>query len=104
MRAVAACFGSVGVLLAMIDPGRGCEPGTQVALWQISLTHVVRRGADRFCRSTVPRVTLAAGYSLLELECAGLTLEKGRELGIPIQADRGHLPMREKPTSLTGAG
>src|SRR5439155_4394206 len=23
------------VLLAMIDPGRGCEPGTQAALWQI---------------------------------------------------------------------
>jgi hypothetical protein len=23
------------VLLAMIDPGRGCEPGIQAALWQI---------------------------------------------------------------------
>jgi ribosomal protein L13E len=32
--------------------------------------------------------TLAAGYSLLELERAGLTLEKGRELGIPIDTER----------------
>ncbi len=34
------------------------------------------------------RPTLAAGYSLLELERAGLTLEKGRELGIPIDTER----------------
>jgi ribosomal protein L13E len=32
--------------------------------------------------------TLAAGYSLLELERAGLTLEKGRQLGIPIDTER----------------
>ena len=32
--------------------------------------------------------TLAAGYSLLELERAGLTLEQGRELGIPIDTKR----------------
>ena len=32
--------------------------------------------------------TLAAGYSLLELERAGLTLEEGRELGIPIDTER----------------
>jgi ribosomal protein L13E len=32
--------------------------------------------------------TLAAGYSLLKLERAGLTLEKGRELGIPIDTER----------------
>lgn len=34
------------------------------------------------------RATLAAGYSLLELERAGLTLEQGRELGIPIDTER----------------
>jgi len=33
-------------------------------------------------------VTRAAGYSLLELERAGLTLEKGRKLGIPIDTER----------------
>jgi ribosomal protein L13E len=33
-------------------------------------------------------MTLAAGYSLLELERAGLTLEKGRELDIPIDTER----------------
>jgi ribosomal protein L13E len=33
-------------------------------------------------------VTLAAGYSLLELERAGLSLEKARELGIPIDTER----------------
>jgi hypothetical protein len=32
MRAVAACFGSVAVLLAMIDLGGGCEPGMQAAM------------------------------------------------------------------------
>lgn len=32
--------------------------------------------------------TLAVGYSLLELERAGLPLEKARELGIPIDAAR----------------
>ena len=32
--------------------------------------------------------TLAVGYSLLELERAGLTLEKGRQLGIPIDTER----------------
>ena len=32
--------------------------------------------------------TLAAGYSLLELERAGLTLDTGRELGIPIDRER----------------
>ena len=32
--------------------------------------------------------TLAAGYSLLELERAGLTLEKARELHIPIDTER----------------
>ena len=32
--------------------------------------------------------TLAAGYSLLELERAGLTLEQGRELAIPIDTER----------------
>ena len=32
--------------------------------------------------------TLAAGYSLLELERAGLTPEQGRELGIPIDTER----------------
>jgi len=31
---------------------------------------------------------LAAGYSLLELERAGLTLEQGRELGLPIDTER----------------
>ena len=31
---------------------------------------------------------LAAGYSLLELERAGLTLDKGRALGIPIDTER----------------
>jgi len=35
IRAVAACFGSVSVLLAMIDPGRGCEAFMQAVLWQI---------------------------------------------------------------------
>ena len=30
----------------------------------------------------------AAGYSLLELERAGLTLEQGRELHIPIDMER----------------
>ena len=34
------------------------------------------------------QATLAAGYSLLELERAGLTLEKGRALGIPIDTKR----------------
>ena len=33
---------------------------------------------------------LATGYSLLELERAGLTLEKGRELGIPIDTERSN--------------
>ena len=32
--------------------------------------------------------TRAAGYSLLELERAGLTLEQGRELDIPIDMER----------------
>ena len=32
--------------------------------------------------------TQAVGYSLLELERAGLTLEKGRELDIPIDTER----------------
>jgi ribosomal protein L13E len=32
--------------------------------------------------------TLAVGYSLLELERAGLTLEKALELGIPIDTER----------------
>jgi ribosomal protein L13E len=32
--------------------------------------------------------TLAVGYSTLELERAGLTLEKARELGIPIDLAR----------------
>ena len=32
--------------------------------------------------------SLAAGYSLLELERAGLSLEKARELGIPIDTER----------------
>jgi ribosomal protein L13E len=32
--------------------------------------------------------TRAAGYSLLELERAGLTLEQGRELNIPIDTER----------------
>ncbi|GEM_PF-2386373 len=31
---------------------------------------------------------LAAGYSTLELERAGLTVEKARELGIPVDAGR----------------
>ena len=31
---------------------------------------------------------LAAGYSLLELERAGLTVENGRALGIPIDTER----------------
>ena len=30
----------------------------------------------------------AAGYSLLELQRAGLTLEQGRELGLPIDTAR----------------
>ena len=34
------------------------------------------------------QATLAAGYSLLELERAGLTLEQARELGIPIDTER----------------
>jgi ribosomal protein L13E len=34
------------------------------------------------------RATLAAGYSLLELERAGLTLEQGRALGVPIDTTR----------------
>ena len=34
------------------------------------------------------QATLAAGYSLLELERAGLMLEQGRELGIPIDTER----------------
>jgi ribosomal protein L13E len=33
-------------------------------------------------------VILAAGYSLLELKRAGLTLEQGRELGVPIDTER----------------
>jgi ribosomal protein L13E len=33
-------------------------------------------------------MTIAAGYSFLELERAGLTLEKARELGIPIDTER----------------
>jgi ribosomal protein L13E len=33
-------------------------------------------------------MTRAAGYSLLELERAGLTLERGRALGIPIDTGR----------------
>jgi ribosomal protein L13E len=45
---------------------------------------VVDRGAD-------PR--LAAGYSPLELERAGLTVEKARELGLPVD-----------PTRTTGVG
>jgi ribosomal protein L13E len=32
--------------------------------------------------------TLAKGYSPLELERAGLTVEKARELGIPVDAAR----------------
>jgi len=34
--------------------------------------------------------TLTAGYSLLELERAGLTLEQGRALGVPIDTERPH--------------
>jgi ribosomal protein L13E len=33
-----------------------------------------------------PRLTL--GYSLIELERAGLTVEQARELGLPIEATR----------------
>lgn len=33
-------------------------------------------------------VTLAVGYSTLELERAGLTVEKARELGLPIDPAR----------------
>ena len=32
--------------------------------------------------------TLALGYSTLELERAGLTIERARELGVPIDATR----------------
>jgi ribosomal protein L13E len=32
--------------------------------------------------------TLARGYSILELERAGLTIEKARELGIPLDPAR----------------
>jgi ribosomal protein L13E len=32
--------------------------------------------------------TLAKGYSPLEVERAGLTVEKARELGIPVDPDR----------------
>jgi len=34
------------------------------------------------------QATLAAGYSLLELSRAGLTIEQGRALGIPIDTAR----------------
>ena len=36
------------------------------------------------------QAALATGYSLLELERAGLTLEKGRALGIPIDTERAN--------------
>jgi ribosomal protein L13E len=51
------------------------------------------------------QATLATGYSLLELERAGLTLERGRELGIPIDTERTNgvganvLRLRELMTS-----
>lgn len=34
--------------------------------------------------------TLAAGYSLIELERAGLTVERARELGIPVDEMRSN--------------
>jgi ribosomal protein L13E len=34
------------------------------------------------------QATLAKGYSLLELKRAGLTIEEGRALGIPIDTER----------------
>jgi ribosomal protein L13E len=34
------------------------------------------------------QATLAKGYSLVELERAGLTVEKARELGVPVDAMR----------------
>ena len=34
------------------------------------------------------QATLAKGYSPLELERAGLTVEKARELGIPVDPER----------------
>lgn len=55
-----------------------------------------RRKADAMLLAVGPidlvgrraQATLAAGYSRLELARAGLTLEKGRELGIPIDTER----------------
>jgi predicted TIM-barrel fold metal-dependent hydrolase len=32
----------------MIDPGRGCEPGTQAALWQIRMFKIVEEHGDLF--------------------------------------------------------
>ena len=49
------------------------------ALWSAGPIDLVGRRAQ---------MTLAAGYSFLELERAGLTLEKARKLGIPIDTER----------------
>ena len=51
---------------------------------------------------------LAAGYSVLELERAGLTLDKARELGLPIDMKRSTgvganvLRLRRQLASQTG--
>ena len=49
MRAVAASFGSVSGASRYYDPGRGCEPGTQAALWQIEALVVCAKAGLAHC-------------------------------------------------------
>jgi len=63
------------VLLAGIDPGRGCEPGTQAALWQINKLFDLRLDGRNFAsEQDASRGTLlfqCLEYLLLQLDRRG---------------------------------
>src|SRR5436190_23728949 len=88
MRGLRRVPGRWAVLLAGIDPGRGGEPATQAALWQIRKTSARCRRCGRYQRSRNGTADLGErGADLLHLFRGRLlAFEDGEVLGLEIGA------------------
>ena len=98
------------VLLAMIDPGRGCEPGTQAALWQINpeCANCARLPRSRYWSCGGPRSEsfLAGSCSVRQLWIVSEPAGPGRYLTLPeagmlrmdyVELRQKHVFYRPKP-------